>query len=547
MTDLAMSSQPSFRLSRLQRAALACLILVALGDWLFFERDLGISIALFLAATALLSAMTQRRANERTNGRMRMGLVLQLIAALLPLVNDKNLLALGFGLAGLGAFVLIITRHWSGVRLATALQIAGLYVGPWRLAARTIQAMKIARRRDPRRPYTALFFTWCVPLIFGAIFLLLFASANPLIRQALGNFEIGTWLERLLSSRSLLWILLAIFTLPLLCVTAKIKGRRRKPIIATPHTLPTSLGKTSLFLTTGTILRALILFNLLFALQSVMDIIYLWGGVRLPNGMTYATYAHQGAYPLMMTALLAAAFVLVALRPGSEAERSPPIRWLVTLWVGQNVLLVISSILRLDLYVAIYSLTTLRLSAFIWMGLVAFGLIFILLRILQRRSNHWLVRINLIAATAVLYGCCFINFESLVADYNVDHAREFTGRGVALDMRYMAELGPHALPALDRYLARQAEMTSPPNARTLACAKQLRINFAWRIARPSKHRDWRAWTLQKARLWHYLDTVQPQTASISEPVAIKAPESGVTDATVPPRGAPDTTAPGDGN
>ena len=51
-----------------------------------------------------------------------------------------------------------------------------------------------------------------------------------------------------------------------------------------------------------------------------MDFVYLWGGKTLPDGMSYAEYAHRGAYPLIATALLAGAFVLVALRPGSETE-----------------------------------------------------------------------------------------------------------------------------------------------------------------------------------------------------------------------------------
>ena len=56
--------------------------------------------------------------------------------------------------------------------------------------------------------------------------------------------------------------------------------------------------------------RSLILFNALFAVQTVLDLIYLWGGASLPDGMSHAEYAHRGAYPLVATALLAAAFVL---------------------------------------------------------------------------------------------------------------------------------------------------------------------------------------------------------------------------------------------
>ena len=133
--------------------------------------------------------------------------------------------------------------------------------------------------------------------------------------------------------------------------------------------------------------RSLILFNALFALQSGLDLVYLWGGAALPDGMSHAEYAHRGAYPLIVTALLAAGFVLIAMRRGGPAEQSRLIRPLVLAWIGQNVLLVISSIFRLDLYVAAFSLTYLRLAAFIWMGLVAAGLLLILIQIMLRKPD----------------------------------------------------------------------------------------------------------------------------------------------------------------
>ena len=111
------------------------------------------------------------------------------------------------------------------------------------------------------------------------------------------------------------------------------------------------------FFGVSTILRSLILFNLLFAIQTVLDVTYLWGNAKLPDDISYASYAHRGAYPLILTALLAAGFVLAAMKPGGPAEQSAIIRPLVYLWVAQNVLLVASSILRLDLYVEIYLLT----------------------------------------------------------------------------------------------------------------------------------------------------------------------------------------------
>ena len=95
----------------------------------------------------------------------------------------------------------------------------------------------------------------------------------------------------------------------------------------------------------------------------------------------------------------------------------------------------ISSIFRLDLYVAAYSLTYLRLAAFIWMGLVATGLVLMLIQIKLRKPNSWLISANAVSLALVLYGCCFINAPRLIAAYNVEHSREIGGSGPRLDLR----------------------------------------------------------------------------------------------------------------
>ena len=88
-------------------------------------------------------------------------------------------------------------------------------------------------------------------------------------------------------------------------------------------------------------------------------------GAPLPGDLTLAGYAHRGAYPLIATALLAALFVLVTLRPGSETARSRGIKVLVTLWIAQNLLLVASTMCRTFDYIESYSLTVLRIAALI--------------------------------------------------------------------------------------------------------------------------------------------------------------------------------------
>ncbi len=169
------------------------------------------------------------------------------------------------------------------------------------------------------------------------------------------------------------------------------------------------------------------------------------GWAPMPAGMTMADYAHRGAYPLIATALLAALFVLVTLRPGSDTARMPTIRKLVLLWIGQNIILVASSMLRTVDYIEAYSLTWLRIAALIWMALVGFGLATICWRLLRNRSAAWLINMNMAAAGLLLAVVSFVDLSEIAAQWNVRHAREVGGRGVALDLCYLDGLGDSAL------------------------------------------------------------------------------------------------------
>ena len=67
----------------------------------------------------------------------------------------------------------------------------------------------------------------------------------------------------------------------------------------------------------------------------------------------------------------------------------------------------------------------------VWMGLVAFGLALIFLRVTLRKNNRWLIDWNLRALLATLYAWGLINTTNLIADYNVDHSYEVTLRNLS--------------------------------------------------------------------------------------------------------------------
>jgi hypothetical protein len=336
---------------------------------------------------------------------------------------------------------------------------------------------------------------WVLPVVLGAVFMVLFAAANPLIEAWLGGLSLRGSLARLDIVRVFFWLFVLAAVWPLIAMTRQRldEARQYAPGLE-PGSAPSEIPP---WLFEGRVVaRSLILFNLLFALQTVTDINYLWRGAALPYGMSYAGYAHRGAYPLIVTALLAAAFVIAAMRPGSAAERSPLMRSLVFLWVGQNVLLVVSAMLRLKLYVEVYSLTGLRVAAFVWMVLVAVGLVLIVARIVAGRSNRWLIGANLASLALTLYACAFVNFPYIIASYNIEHSRQRKGPGPRLDEVYLVDLGPQMIPALDRYFI----LTSEPPYPYLHIQRR-RLAQAHLAATA----DWRALTLRGWRLRRYLE------------------------------------------
>lgn len=423
------------------------LLVVGIGDWLFYQRHLyGGHLGLF--TLAVLGALLVGRPAIRRDRRAWAALAAAgLFTA--ALVYDASLLAwaLFWVAAAMAALIPATAGFDDGWRWFQRLILHGLRA-PFAPLLDLRRLLKVrAAGRSGRFSLHAAIGLLALPVLGSVVILSLFAAANPLIAWFLDAFLLPQ-LSMSLFGRAIVWGLIFLPVWSLL--------RPRLP----RHVLPIFDRRGDGILpgvSAGSVTLSLILFNLLFAAQNLMDIAWLWGWAPMPGGMTMADYAHRGAYPLIATALLAALFVLVTLRPGSATARMPAIRRLVMLWIAQNILLVASSMLRTADYIDAYSLTRLRIAALVWMALVAFGLAATCWRLLRNRSAAWLINVNLAAAGLVLAVACFVDLGAIAAQWNVRHAREVGGKGVALDLCYMDELGESAiLPLLS--LERRADL-----------------------------------------------------------------------------------------
>ena len=337
-----------------------------------------------------------------------------------------------------------------------------------------------------------------LPLVAITVFGVLLMAANPLIESAVLHLSWGNSLDIILS-----WMP-PVTVLAFFLVWAILKMPPMEASKISDHTIFSENWQPQYFMPVPVILTLLIL-NGMFLVENLLDLQYVWSGTTLPAGMNYAEYVHRGSYTLIATAILAGALVIFALQPGSRSEASPLVRWLVYLWTLQNVFLVASPAKRTLAYVDAYGMTLWRLSGLIWMGLVAAGLIFIVARVITKRSNLWLTNINLAATFAVLLICGLFDFRAIVAEWNVSQAIQQIGSAskiqtLSLDTPYLVELGPSAIPALSRLIA----ATSPDSSvwtlqgELSKVAPLLKSNLSYRLLRTQL--DWKTWTLRGLRI-----------------------------------------------
>jgi hypothetical protein len=455
------------------------LALIALADQLVWGVAAGVSLAVFGLALVMAVFVIFGPALSA----QRQGVIAALtVLVLLPLVEVVQPLSVVIAAVGLTAVFCLLAglRPQEVARGAMRIwPLGAVQTVRDGLAVFTVKNEKTGAQEDFHSVLVRLFMGWAVPLLLGVVFLGLLLMANPIATgwiNSLSRQEVDLpdgW-------RVAFWLALAPIIWTVLSL-GMIRERLRLPGRAA-RMGPARAG----VINPASVTRALVMFNAMFAVQTGMDVVYLYGGVGLPDGITYAEYAHRGAYPLVVTALLAGGFALLT-RAWVQGDQM--LRVLLLVFVAQNVALVCSAVVRLELYISVYGLTHLRMAAGIWMGMVAGGLAMILWQVWQNWDTRWLsVQICAMAA-AVLYGCAWVSFDATIARYNLAHLslaenqQPASGYGAP----YLCLLGDAAVPVL---LAHDAQICNVK---------------ASDVAAP---KDWREWGFRNARARHSLALIQ---------------------------------------
>lgn len=347
-----------------------------------------------------------------------------------------------------------------------------------------------------------------IPVVSGLFFFSLYRSANPLFAEVTKG-----WL-RFLSAD------LMLFTLSGLLILYGLFYHRNIPHwyrfdTGSGNNIDAGAKETWFDRTmskmnehrSGVILFALL--NLLLFTVNAIDTQYLYIQQALPSNIHHPHSVHQGVEGLIFSIVVAIGLILYYFRGRLNFTTfGSGLRWLVYIWIVQNAYMVISTTYRNHLYIDAHSLTEKRLGVYIWLGLTLIGLFFTGIKILQKKSNWFLVRSMGWSFYGVLVISCFFNWTLVITGFNMAQADK---KQQDPDMSYLLQLSSSNLPVIIEWLnahpGKAYDIREGYRQETIKEAVTRRAN---RMTDRWESLSWKSWNLDNARTIDALKKLNPE-------------------------------------
>lgn len=165
--------------------------------------------------------------------------------------------------------------------------------------------------------------------------------------------------------------------------------------------------------------------DILLVIVNILDIRYVWFGEQPDNPLAWKNYVHEGTYLLIIAILLAMAILVVLFRKNINFfPKNEALKIAAYVWIIQNALLAISVGVRNWRYVEHCGLAYKRIGVFLFLSLVLFGLYTMFVKVKERKSFYFLLHRNSWAMYTILIAATFINWDTFITKYNLDHTTE---------------------------------------------------------------------------------------------------------------------------
>lgn len=217
--------------------------------------------------------------------------------------------------------------------------------------------------------------------------------------------------------------------------------------------------KWKLFFDPVILLTILVLINVIYAVFSVIQFAYLFGGSSfvLPSSYTYAEYAIRGFFELVVVSIINFGILLFGIVFVKKENKKifTAIRAFLTLLVVFTFVLLASAFYRMLVYEQAYGFTYLRVFVQTFMIMLFFLSIVNIIYIWY--SKIPIIKSYFIISLAVYIIMSFANVDVIIAKNNINRYYE-TGQ---IDMAYLKGLSYDAVPEMQKLLVSVKDSSDP--------------------------------------------------------------------------------------
>lgn len=414
---------------------------VALYSFLFYQQTAGINFTLFTIALITALLIKDNALLKNTSWKL---------AAVGSLVSSICIGYYGNGLsitANIISLSMLSALSYNGHTSVIASLLFSFYSYSSSLAFMFLDWQKRKAAKINANPSVKRWSLIIIPMIITLLFFFMYRSSNALFNNFTKsiNFDFISfnWISFTLGGLILLYGFFYHQKIKAIAELEKNASNTIDPLTAKTITL---FGKTLSVNDeefSGKLL--FLLLNLLLLVVNTLDVHFMVIDNKLPEGVTYSEFVHQGTGMLITSILIAIAIILFYFRGALNfSEKSRIIKILAFAWIIQNAFMICSTMFRNNMYVSEYGLTYKRIGVYVYLILTLIGLITTFIKIIQIRTNTYLFRVNGWLFYAVLVTAAFVNWDRLIADFNIHKAKQ-------VQADYLLELSYTILPDLYSY------------------------------------------------------------------------------------------------
>lgn len=310
------------------------------------------------------------------------------------------------------------------------------------------------------KKYARTFKIVLLPLLFFVTFYVIFHFSNPVFAEYSNSFwqTIGEGLHDIFAHISIGWI--GLFLLGICLIAWILFQSDLKHFLKVENGLSETITRASAKLKKRTTpsrfknvdlkneyrsaVYLIVSINVLLLIINTIDVSWLWFNFEYDKSMNLSQFVHEGTYLLILSILLSMGILLYFFRKNLNFYvKKKTLTILATIWIIQNLILVISVAVRNYHYIYHFGLAYKRIGVILFLTATIVGLVTLYIKINKSKSSYYLLKVNSWGVYALLIFMSVMNWDMIIVNHNLNHSKKEN-----IDIEFLLTLSDKTLPVI---------------------------------------------------------------------------------------------------